>query len=39
MLDDYYHARGWTVEGIPPKAKPKELGLQEFASSIEGKEA
>ena len=39
MLDDYYQARGWTVEGIPPKAKLKDLGLQEFASIVEGKEA
>jgi aldehyde:ferredoxin oxidoreductase len=39
MIDDYYQARGWTVEGVPSKAKLKELGLQEFASSIEGKEA
>ena len=39
MLDDYYQARGWTVEGIPPKAKLKELGLQEFAGTVEGKEA
>ncbi len=39
MLDDYYQARGWTVEGIPPKTKLKELGLQEFASIVEGKEA
>jgi aldehyde:ferredoxin oxidoreductase len=39
MLDDYYQARGWTVEGNPPKAKLKDLGLQEFASIVEGKEA
>ncbi len=39
MLDDYYQARGWTVEGVPPKAKLQELGLQEFASLVEGKEA
>ncbi len=39
MLDDYYQARGWTVEGIPQKTKLKELGLQEFASIVEGKEA
>jgi aldehyde:ferredoxin oxidoreductase len=39
MLDDYYQARGWNVEGIPTKAKLKELGLQEFSSIIEGKEA
>jgi aldehyde:ferredoxin oxidoreductase len=39
LLDDYYQARGWNVEGIPTKAKLKELGLQEFLSIIEGKEA
>ena len=39
MLDDYYQARGWTVEGVPPKAKLQDLGLQEFASQIKGKEA
>ena len=26
-VDDYYQARGWTVEGVPTKAKLKELGL------------
>ncbi|MCW3998972.1 MAG: aldehyde ferredoxin oxidoreductase family protein [Candidatus Bathyarchaeota archaeon] len=39
MLDDYYQARGWTVEGVPPKTKLQKLGLQEFASIVEGKEA
>ena len=39
LLDDYYQARGWTVEGTPSKAKLQELGLQEFQSLIEGKEA
>jgi aldehyde:ferredoxin oxidoreductase len=39
MLDDYYQARGWNVEGIPTKAKLQELGLQEYLSIIEGKEA
>ncbi len=39
MLDDYYQARGWTVEGTPPKAKLQELGLQEFSSLTKGKEA
>jgi aldehyde:ferredoxin oxidoreductase len=39
MLDDYYQARGWNVEGIPTKAKLQELGLQDYQSIIEGKEA
>ena len=39
MRDDYYQARGWTVEGIPLKAKLEDLGLQEFAGLIKGKEA
>ena len=39
MLDDYYQSRGWNVEGIPTKAKLKELGLEEFSSIVEGKEA
>ncbi len=39
LLDDYYQARGWNVEGIPTKAKLKELGLQDYQSIIEGKEA
>jgi aldehyde:ferredoxin oxidoreductase len=39
MLDDYYSARGWTVEAIPPKAKLKTLDLQEYQSIVEGKEA
>ncbi|MGD6852878.1 MAG: aldehyde ferredoxin oxidoreductase family protein [Candidatus Bathyarchaeia archaeon] len=39
LLDDYYQARGWTVEGFPTKAKLQELGLQEYANLVEGKEA
>jgi aldehyde:ferredoxin oxidoreductase len=39
LLDDYYQARGWNVEGIPTKAKLKELGLEDFSNIIEGKEA
>ncbi len=39
LLDDYYQARGWNVEGIPTKAKLQELGLQDYLSIIEGKEA
>jgi aldehyde:ferredoxin oxidoreductase len=39
LLDDYYQARGWTVEGIPPKTKLQELDLQELKDLTEGKEA
>ena len=39
LLDDYYQARGWTVEGIPSASKLQELGLAEFKSIVEGKEA
>jgi aldehyde:ferredoxin oxidoreductase len=39
MLDDYYQARGWNVEGIPTKTKLKELGLEDFLNIIEEKEA
>ncbi len=35
MLDDYYQARGWAVEGVPSKEKLKELGLQEFQNIVE----
>lgn len=27
MLDEYYEARGWTVEGLIPQSKLKALGL------------
>jgi aldehyde:ferredoxin oxidoreductase len=39
LLDDYYQARGWNVEGIPTKAKLQELGMQDFQTIVEGKEA
>ena len=39
LLDDYYQARSWTVEGIPSKAKLVELGLGEFTNIVEEKEA
>jgi len=39
LIDDYYQARGWTVEGIPPKTKLQELGLQEFKTITQDKEA
>jgi len=35
LLDDYYQARGWTVEGFPPKAKLKDLGLDEYTNILE----
>ncbi|HLN90186.1 MAG TPA: aldehyde ferredoxin oxidoreductase C-terminal domain-containing protein, partial [Candidatus Binatia bacterium] len=39
LLDDYYQARGWDVQGIPTKAKLQELGLQDYLSMVEQKEA
>lgn len=27
MLDEYYEARGWSKDGVPSKAKLKELGI------------
>jgi aldehyde:ferredoxin oxidoreductase len=39
LLDDYYQARGWNVEGIPTKAKLQELDMQDYQSIIEGNEA
>jgi aldehyde:ferredoxin oxidoreductase len=39
LLDDYYQARGWTVEGVPSQAKLQDLGLQEFQNIIQTKEA
>ncbi|MCW3996364.1 MAG: aldehyde ferredoxin oxidoreductase family protein [Candidatus Bathyarchaeota archaeon] len=39
LLDDYYSARGWTLEGVPTKTKLQELGLEEFSNLVVGKEA
>jgi aldehyde:ferredoxin oxidoreductase len=39
MLDDYYEVRGWNLEGVPKVAKLKELGMDELAGLVEGKEA
>ena len=39
LLDDYYGSRGWTLEGVPTKEKLEQLGLDEFSSIVEGKEA
>jgi len=33
-IDDYYAARGWTPEGLIPKAKLIELGLDDVAEAI-----
>jgi len=30
LLDDYYTARGWTVDGVPTKEKLKELSMEEY---------
>jgi aldehyde:ferredoxin oxidoreductase len=34
MLDDYYRARGWSLDGIPRRAKLEELGLGYAADEI-----
>ena len=39
LLDDYYQARGWNVEGIPTKDTLNQLDLQEYQKIILGKEA
>jgi len=38
LLDDYYESRGWTLEGIPTKAKLFELGMDNLSSIVEGKQ-
>jgi aldehyde:ferredoxin oxidoreductase len=38
-LDDYYEARGWTLEGVPTVEKLNELGLGEYASIVKGGKA
>jgi aldehyde:ferredoxin oxidoreductase len=38
LLDDYYIARGWTLEGVPTKDLLTRLGLEDLSSIIEGKE-
>ena len=35
-LDDYYEARGWTMEGVPTVEKLNELGLGEYAHIVKG---
>ncbi|MHB1296203.1 MAG: aldehyde ferredoxin oxidoreductase family protein [Anaerolineae bacterium] len=34
MIDDYYQARGWTPEGLIPRSKLIELGLEDIADDI-----
>jgi len=34
MIDAYYQARGWTPEGLIPKEKLIELGLEDIAEDI-----
>ncbi|MEM2199698.1 MAG: aldehyde ferredoxin oxidoreductase C-terminal domain-containing protein, partial [Thermoplasmata archaeon] len=34
MLDEYYQARGWSMDGIPTKAKLHELELDDIANEI-----
>lgn len=36
MLDEYYRARGWDVEGRPTEAKIAALELREFAARLSG---
>ena len=38
LLDDYYSARGWTLEGVPTVAKLKELGMDSLAKIVKGKQ-
>jgi aldehyde:ferredoxin oxidoreductase len=35
-LDDYYEARGWTIEGVPTIEKLDELNLSQYASIVKG---
>jgi aldehyde:ferredoxin oxidoreductase len=35
-LDDYYAARGWTIDGVPSAAKLNELGLGDLAPVAQG---
>ena len=39
MLDDYYEARGWTLDGVPKAEQLKTLGMDELVGLVEGKEA
>jgi len=34
MIDSYYHARGWTPEGLIPRQKLIALGLEDIADDV-----
>lgn len=36
MLDDYYAARSWGMDGLQTRAKLEELGLKDIADELEG---
>jgi aldehyde:ferredoxin oxidoreductase len=38
LLDDYYQSRGWTLEGVPTKAKLIQLGMEDLESIVEAKQ-
>ena len=38
LLDDYYDARGWTLQGVPKAKKLKELGMEDLKGIIKGKQ-
>ena len=38
-LDDYYEARGWTMDGIPTVEKLNELNPSEYSSIVQGEKA
>jgi len=38
LLTDYYEARGWTLEGVPKTDKLKELGMDDLANIVKGKQ-
>ncbi len=35
MLDDYYTARGWGLDGLPARPKLEQLGLKDVADELE----
>jgi len=38
LLDDYYETRGWTLEGVPPSTKLKQLGMDDLSGIVESKQ-
>ena len=38
MLDDYYQARGWNLDGVPTAAKLKELGMDDLVDIVKAKQ-